>query len=53
MMKIKLVRDHLELIQYFKIHVSEKILLIDSSKSSKLYFVDLADSEKIFKTNVI
>ncbi|CAK80317.1 unnamed protein product (macronuclear) [Paramecium tetraurelia] len=36
----------------FQIQVSEKNLKTDSSKLSKLYFVDLAGSEKISKTNV-
>ncbi|CAD8168433.1 unnamed protein product [Paramecium pentaurelia] len=36
----------------FQIQVSEKNLKTDSSKLSKLYFVDLAGSEKVAKTNV-
>ncbi|CAD8061889.1 unnamed protein product [Paramecium primaurelia] len=36
----------------FQIQVSEKNIKTDSSKLSKLYFVDLAGSEKVAKTNV-
>lgn len=36
----------------FQIFVSVKNIKTDSSKISKLYFVDLAGSEKITKTNV-
>ena len=32
--------------------INQRDLLTDSSKSSKLYFIDLAGSEKIAKTNV-
>jgi kinesin family protein 5 len=36
----------------FLVHVSQKNSKTESSKNSKLYFVDLAGSEKISKTNV-
>lgn len=36
----------------FIIHLYQKDLKKDSTKQSKLYFVDLAGSEKISKTNV-
>ena len=36
----------------FIIYVNQKHIKKDSTKQSKLYFVDLAGSEKVGKTNV-
>ncbi len=36
----------------FLVHVYQKNNKTESSKSSKLYFIDLAGSEKVAKTNV-
>jgi kinesin family protein 5 len=37
----------------FIIHLYQKNLKKDNTKQSKLYFVDLAGSEKVSKTNVM
>jgi kinesin family protein 5 len=37
----------------FIIHIHQRNLKKDNTKQSKLYFVDLAGSEKVSKTNVM
>jgi len=37
----------------FVVHIHQKNIKKDSTKESKLYFVDLAGSEKVGKTGVV